>query len=322
MKMPLIIVLGAAFAVSACAGRAPAPVAVVQAQDRFLDCAAINAEVQANNKKVIELGGEEGAKVAQNVAAGVAGLFIWPLWFAMDFQGAAPKEIAALQARQQYLATLAEQRCGAVPPLPIQTVPPSGATAAAPSVMPVPSASPAPNQAVTPVAVPAAPGALDGLWLIELKSEGGMEKCPDNYKVPVLFTNRLAEGSWGNLRMTADGDVSGWLKLGGSVGPTTRTGHPANISGRLVNGTIAGYVSGGCVGNFSMSKAVTPAPMPATVAPASVLPTSAAPAYTPTPTGIEPASPQGRELSCINPDGSFLRTTAPSCPPPSTPLQL
>ncbi len=81
-----------------------------------MDCAAINAEVQANNKKVIELGGEEGAKVAQNVAAGVAGLFIWPLWFAMDFQGAAPKEIAALQARQQYLATLAEQRCGAVPP--------------------------------------------------------------------------------------------------------------------------------------------------------------------------------------------------------------
>jgi hypothetical protein len=45
MKLHLYIVLGAAFVVSACAGRAPAPVAVVQAQDPHMDCAAINAEV-------------------------------------------------------------------------------------------------------------------------------------------------------------------------------------------------------------------------------------------------------------------------------------
>lgn len=150
-----------------------------------MDCAAINAEVQANNKKVIELGGEEGAKVAQNVAAGVAGLIIWPLWFAMDFQGAAPKEIAALQARQQYLATLAEQRCGAVMPLPIQNVPPPATTTVAPSAAPAP---------------------------------------------------------------------------------------------------------------------VVPASSP--------------------PPGTEPMTPPVRELSCINPDGSFLRTTAENCPPPSQPLQL
>lgn len=150
-----------------------------------MDCAAINAEVQANNKKVIELGSEEGAKVAQNVAAGVAGLIIWPLWFAMDFQGAAPKEVAALQARQQYLATLAEQRCGAVMPLPIQSVPPTATTTVAPSA-----------------------------------------------------------------------------------------------------------------------------------APAAVVPASST---TPIP---EPATPRVRELSCIHPDGSFLRTTAESCPPPSQPLQL
>ena len=71
----------------------------------------IYAEVAADNKKIADLGGEQGAKVAQNVAAGVAGLFIWPLWFAMDFQGAAGKEITALQARTQYLATLAQQKC-------------------------------------------------------------------------------------------------------------------------------------------------------------------------------------------------------------------
>ncbi len=95
---------------AACAGRSPAPVPVVQVQDRNMDCAAISAEAQANARKIQELGSEEGGKVAQNVAAGVAGLFIPVLWFAMDFQGAAGKETAALQSRQQYLSTMADQR--------------------------------------------------------------------------------------------------------------------------------------------------------------------------------------------------------------------
>lgn len=79
-----------------------------------MDCAAIIAEVQANNGKVQELASEQGLKTTQNVAAGVAGVFIPVLWFGMDFQGTADKETQALQARQQYLAVLAEQkRCGA-----------------------------------------------------------------------------------------------------------------------------------------------------------------------------------------------------------------
>ena len=118
-KLVLVLV---AVQLAACAGRAPAPVAVTQAQDRYMDCAAINAEVQANNKKITELGGEEGKKVAQNVIVGAAGLLIPILWFGMDFQNAAGKEVAALQSRQQYLATLAEQRCGAAPPVAVQTV--------------------------------------------------------------------------------------------------------------------------------------------------------------------------------------------------------
>ncbi|MGO9399552.1 MAG: hypothetical protein ACLP19_17165 [Xanthobacteraceae bacterium] len=45
---------------------------------------------------------------------------IWPVWFAMDAKGAAGTEMDALKARQQYLASLAEQRCAqpAVAPLP------------------------------------------------------------------------------------------------------------------------------------------------------------------------------------------------------------
>jgi hypothetical protein len=64
-----------------------------------MDCAAIVAEVESNNQKVQELASEEGLKVGQNVAAGVAGLFVPILWFGMDWQGSASKEAAALQSR-------------------------------------------------------------------------------------------------------------------------------------------------------------------------------------------------------------------------------
>jgi hypothetical protein len=111
--------VGLTVSLVACAGRAPQPVAVVQPGDRELDCAAIYAEVQDNNRQVRELAKEHGWKVAQNVAAGVGGLFIWPLWFGMDWQGSANKEAAALQARQQYLGQLAvEKRCGVAPHQP------------------------------------------------------------------------------------------------------------------------------------------------------------------------------------------------------------
>ena len=112
MQKP-IVALAAAVALCGCAGRAPAPVSVVQPQDRYMDCAAIAIEVQTNNEKVQQLASDKGLKVAQNVAAGVAGLVIPILWFGMDFQGTADTEIQALQARQQYLGALAEQRrCG------------------------------------------------------------------------------------------------------------------------------------------------------------------------------------------------------------------
>lgn len=117
--MRILCVAAICAALGGCAGRTPAPVAVVQPQDRFMDCAAVLAEVQANNTKVQQLASDQGLKTTQNVAAGVAGIFIPVLWFGMDFQGTADKETQALQARQQYLATLAEQkRCGVEEPPP------------------------------------------------------------------------------------------------------------------------------------------------------------------------------------------------------------
>jgi hypothetical protein len=98
-----------------CAGRTPAPVAVTQAQDGSLGCSAIQAESSANAATISELDSEQGGKIAQNVVAGVAGLFIWPLWFALDLQGAATKEIAALEQRNEYLTQLAGERCAVEP---------------------------------------------------------------------------------------------------------------------------------------------------------------------------------------------------------------
>lgn len=95
---------------AACAGASPQPVSVIQPQDATSDCAAIFAEVASNNHKLQDLASAQGAKVAQNVAAGVAGLFIWPLWFALDFQGSAGIEASSIQDRQHYLGVLATQR--------------------------------------------------------------------------------------------------------------------------------------------------------------------------------------------------------------------
>jgi hypothetical protein len=114
-KFALAAIAVAPLMVTACAGRAPAPVQTVQTKDAMMDCNAINAEISANTAHQSELGNEKGGKVVQNVAAGVAGLIVWPLWFAMDFQGAADTESKALESRDQYLSTLALQRCSMQP---------------------------------------------------------------------------------------------------------------------------------------------------------------------------------------------------------------
>lgn len=96
---------------SACAGRAPNPVQIVQASDQSLTCEQIIAEAKYNNERLTDLAREEGWKVTQNVAAGVVGLVIWPVWFGMDFQDAAGKEGKALSQRNEYLGQLAQTKC-------------------------------------------------------------------------------------------------------------------------------------------------------------------------------------------------------------------
>ena len=132
----------ALLALTACAGRDPHPVSVVQPQDQYSDCAMIRAEIDANNVQAQKLAEENGMKVAQNVTAGVVGLVIWPVWFAMDTKGAAGTEADALKARQEFLANLASQRCNAPPaaaapaPPPAAAQPPRRRAAAAPAQQP------------------------------------------------------------------------------------------------------------------------------------------------------------------------------------------
>lgn len=119
MRVLGIVALGAAL--TGCAGRDAQQIATVQPHDANSDCAMIQAEIQANNKRAEDLASEHGLKVAQNVAAGVVGIVVWPVWFAMDAKGAAGTEIDALKARQEYLSNLAAIRCAApaaAPPAP------------------------------------------------------------------------------------------------------------------------------------------------------------------------------------------------------------
>jgi hypothetical protein len=120
MRTEIFSTIAIGFALSACAGRDAQPVATVQPQDAYSDCSMINAEIQANNSRAEALASEQNAKVVQNVAAGVVGLVVWPVWFAMDAKGAAGTDAAALKARQEYLVNLAGQRCAPAPQQPPQ----------------------------------------------------------------------------------------------------------------------------------------------------------------------------------------------------------
>ncbi len=137
MRILGIVALGVTLA--GCAGRSPAPVAVVQPTDRYMDCTAILAEVGANNERVKQLAADKGLKTTQNVAAGVAGLFIPVLWFGMDFQGTADTEITALQSRQQYLSMMADQKHCSAEPEPVVPAP-KIKRAAKPTAAPPPTA--------------------------------------------------------------------------------------------------------------------------------------------------------------------------------------
>ena len=172
-----ITIATATLLISSCAGRDARPVAISQPQDAAMACPQIQAEIAGNNQLISDLGSEKGAKVAQNVIVGVAGIIVPVLWFGMDFKGAASTDQEALKQRNIYLASMATtERCGSpttavaaaspqVPaaPLPALTTAPTSTTmiSAPVSLVPTPIMTPQPvayaNQPVSYPPVVVAP---------------------------------------------------------------------------------------------------------------------------------------------------------------------
>lgn len=124
MNRRIVAAVVVASLLSACAGRDPAQIAVVQPQDNTSDCTALTAELNANATRIASLNKEHSNTTGGNVALGVVGaLLFWPALFAMDFKDAAGKDAAALQSRQNYLANVATQRCGYAVAVPTPPAP-------------------------------------------------------------------------------------------------------------------------------------------------------------------------------------------------------
>ena len=95
MMLPLLVL-------AACGGRAAHPVETVQPIDSQLSCAHITAERENNRKRVVELVGEQGETVRDNIGM----LVMMPVFLALD--GAEQREIEAIGARDKRLDELAQ----------------------------------------------------------------------------------------------------------------------------------------------------------------------------------------------------------------------
>ena len=102
--------VAAAFITSGCAGRKPAPIDAAQVGDDKMSCEMIAEESRTNARRIVELKGEAEGKVAQNIAAAAAGVFLILPFFLMDFQDAPGVEGRAMVRRQKRLEALAREK--------------------------------------------------------------------------------------------------------------------------------------------------------------------------------------------------------------------
>lgn len=105
----LVILLCTFSLLTACAGRAAHPVAINQYGDQGKSCSALNLEISMIENNVQQLIPQTD-KTGRNVAFGVAGLFVWPLWLFMDLSTAEKQELHALRARHDHLINIAQQK--------------------------------------------------------------------------------------------------------------------------------------------------------------------------------------------------------------------
>jgi hypothetical protein len=95
-----------------CAGRAANPVMVRQMGDNHKSCQMIQREISSIETNIQTLV-PQSDKTGKNVALGIGGLFIWPMWLFMDLSSAEKEEINAYRMRHDHLLSLSQEKgCG------------------------------------------------------------------------------------------------------------------------------------------------------------------------------------------------------------------
>ncbi len=95
---------------AACAGRSASPVMATQYNDKSMNCEQIGEEMRRIEVEIRSLL-PQSDKTANRVGWGIAGLFFFPLWFAMDLSDAEKIEIDAYKSRYENLRYLAHEKC-------------------------------------------------------------------------------------------------------------------------------------------------------------------------------------------------------------------
>jgi len=112
MFKKIISLLCISLILTGCAGRAANPVMVHQPNDNYKSCQMLQREIstiEMNIQKLIP----EADKTSKNVALGIGGLFIWPMWLFMDLSSAEKEEINAYRMRHDHLVSLVQEKnCG------------------------------------------------------------------------------------------------------------------------------------------------------------------------------------------------------------------
>jgi len=108
MKKMCILII--AVVASGCAGRSASPVMATQYQDKGLSCEQVGEEMRRIEVEIRSLL-PQSDKTRNRVGWGIAGLFFFPLWFAMDLSDAEKIEIDAYKTRYENLRYLAHDKC-------------------------------------------------------------------------------------------------------------------------------------------------------------------------------------------------------------------
>lgn len=108
-----ISILALFFFMTGCGGRTANPVTEYQYGDDNKNCNHLKTELAQINNDIVLKNQAKSNTTAANVGIFVVGLFVWPVWFAMDLKNADGIEVEALQRRYNALVRHSvDKNCG------------------------------------------------------------------------------------------------------------------------------------------------------------------------------------------------------------------